>query len=96
VGAQPADVGYVAPVFYDIKPVAKYDSDNTVWDSNRTLGTSDNFTIPSQKSDLCLESWIYGDTMVACVKIQGDLERNFKTTETTVPNDDLEWKYIKY
>jgi hypothetical protein len=69
VGAQPADVGYVEPVFYDIKPVAKYDSDKTVWDSNRTLGTSDNFTIPSQKSDLCLESWIYGDTMVACVKI---------------------------
>lgn len=34
--------------------------------------------------------------MVACVKIQGDLERNFKTTETTVPNDDLEWKYVKY
>lgn len=34
--------------------------------------------------------------MVACVKIQGDLTRLFKTTETTNPPDDLEWKYIKY
>ena len=34
--------------------------------------------------------------MVACVKISGDLTRLFKTTETSVPNDDLEWKYVKY
>lgn len=63
-------MGYVAPVFYDIKPVAKYDSDSTVWDSNRTLNTSDNFKIVQKTTDnLCVESWIYGDTSVACVKI---------------------------
>lgn len=27
VGAASTDVGYVAPIFYDIKPVTKYDSD---------------------------------------------------------------------
>ena len=56
VGAQPTDEGYVAPVFYDIKPVAKYDSDATVWDSNRTLPTSDNFKIVQKLTDnLCVE-----------------------------------------
>lgn len=68
-----------------------------MWDSNRTLASSDNFNIVQTNGEnLCLESWVYGDTMVACVKIQGDLTRLFKTSETTNPPDDLEWKYVKY
>lgn len=97
VGTVTTDPSYVAPIFYDIKPVAKYDSDSTVWDTNRTLATSDNFSIVQTNGEnLCAESWVYGDTMVACVKITGDLTRDFKTSETTNPPDDLEWKYVKY
>ena len=34
--------------------------------------------------------------MVACVRIQCDLKRLFKTTSTTTPPDDLDWSYVKY
>ena len=89
--------GYSAAVFYDIKPVSKYDSDDTVWDTNRKERLNDAFTIlETTTKNLCVEQWIYGDSFVACVKIEGNLWRYFKTQETTTPADDLEWLYVKY
>ena len=63
--------GYAdADAWYDIKPVSKYDSDDTVRDSNRKIADNDGFTIVEKNTDqLCKEQWIYGDTFVACVKI---------------------------
>jgi hypothetical protein len=84
-------------VFYDIKPVSKYDSDDTVRDSNRDDPLNDAFaTVEDENTQLCKEQWVYGDTFVACVKIEGNLTRLFKTLETSNPPDDLEWSYIKF
>ena len=63
-------VGYVAPLFFDLKPTSKYDSDESSWDSAKTNLNNDNFSIVNSLTDnICAESWVYGDSMVACVKI---------------------------
>ena len=69
-------------VFFDIKPVAKYNSDSTDYDKPLTDATSDAFTAGEATSiNLCQESWVYGDSMVACVKIVGTLTRLFTPTD---------------
>jgi uncharacterized protein YjfI (DUF2170 family) len=83
-------------LFWDLKPVAKYDSDSNVWDSSKTDIDANNIeVIENDQEDLCAEYWVYGDTMVGCVKIVGNLRRMFKTIDP-VPTDDLEWDYVKY
>ena len=73
---------WTAAVFFDIKPVAKYNSDSTYFDQPLTDISSDAFTIVEPVSqDLCVERWVYGDTMIACVKIEGSLTRNFVPTD---------------
>ena len=84
-------------MFFDLKPVTKYDSNAVNWDTQRTLTTSDNYVIvQSLTEQLCKEQWIYGDTAVACVKIQANMTRKFKTDETTNPPDDIELTYSKF
>lgn len=67
-----------------------------MWDSNRTNLDYDAYkVVEALTTDLCKESWVFGDSFIACVKIEGNMTRKFKTTDATVP-DDLEWKYLKY
>ena len=67
---------------FDIKPVAKYNSDETYYDAPVTDIASTAFTtVEANSVDLCQESWVYGDSMIACVKIQGSLTRDFTPTD---------------
>jgi hypothetical protein len=67
---------------WDIKPVAKYNSDKTYYDKPITDLASSAFTpVEASTVDLCKESWVYGDSMVACVKIEGSITRPFTTTD---------------
>lgn len=78
--------GCVEAISFDIKPVAEYNSDITYIDLPVTDAASDAYTIVEATSvDLCKESWIYGDTMVACVRIEGSLTRPFTPTDAGDP-----------
>ena len=46
----------VAPIFFDLKPTSKYDSDESSWDSARTNLNNDNFSIVNSLTEnLCAE-----------------------------------------